>query len=89
MAMTVTPRLTQGPQSAAPIMIAIANSGKNDRPKARPVCERTVRESRSMMSSFPLRLGCGERLEQLSRISARYAKEPTHRIAGAAELLGA
>lgn len=41
-AMTVTPRLTQGPQSAVPTIIAIAKSGKNALPKTRPVCDKNL-----------------------------------------------
>jgi len=41
-AAAVTARLIQGPQSAAPRMITIAKSGKNDRPRARRVCSRNV-----------------------------------------------
>jgi hypothetical protein len=39
-AMTVTPRLTQGPQSAVPTIIAIAKSGKNALPKTIPVLDK-------------------------------------------------
>ena len=70
-ATTVTPRLTQGPQSAAPRMITIANSGKKDRPKISAVCEWRTRARRSILSSFPLRLGCGGSSEQRRIVSAR------------------
>jgi len=59
MATIVTPRLTQGPQSAAPTMIAIAKSGKKDLPKTSAVCDKNARARRPMMNSFPLRLGWG------------------------------
>ena len=75
--MTVTPRLTQGPQSVAPTMIAIANSGKNDLPKTRPVRDTKSRVRYRMLNSFPLRLGWGHCLEQRRVISARFALEPT------------
>ena len=39
-AMTVTPRLTQGPQSAVPTIITIAKSGKNALPKNIPVLDK-------------------------------------------------
>jgi len=39
-ASTVIAKLTQGPQSIVPTMIAIARSGKNDLPITRPVCNR-------------------------------------------------
>ena len=55
-ATTVTPRLTQGPQTAAPAIMAIAKSGKNDLPKTRPVGDKSVCDGRSMLRSFPLRL---------------------------------
>ena len=58
-ATTVTPRLTQGPQSAAPTIITIAKSGKKDRPKISPIGDTYVRKRRPMVSSFPLRLGWG------------------------------
>jgi hypothetical protein len=38
--MTVTPRLTQGPQIAVPKIIAIAKSGKNALPKTIPVLDK-------------------------------------------------
>lgn len=59
MAMTVTPRLTQGPQSAAPAMITIANNGKKDLPKTRADRETNSRVRGRMLYSFPLRLGWG------------------------------
>jgi hypothetical protein len=70
-ARTVAPRLTQGPQSAAPAIITIAKSGKKDRPNASPVRERNVCDRRAMVRSFPLRLGCARYPEQLRRVSAR------------------
>jgi hypothetical protein len=57
--MTVTPRLIQGPQSAAPTMIAIAKNGKKDLPKTAAVRDKNVRKRRPMVSSFLLRLGWG------------------------------
>jgi hypothetical protein len=39
-AMTVTPRLTHGPQSAVPTIIATARSGKNDLPKTIPLLDK-------------------------------------------------
>jgi hypothetical protein len=57
--MTVTPRLTQGPQSAAPTMITIANNGKKDLPRTSEIRDKYVRKRRLMVSSFPLRLGWG------------------------------
>src|SRR6185295_18031623 len=54
-ATAVTPRLTQGPQTAAPAIIVIAKSGKNDLPKTRPVRDKNVCGGRSMLHSFPLR----------------------------------
>ncbi len=58
-AMTVTPRLTQGPHSAAPRMIAIANSGKNDLARTNVIRDTNTRARLRILSSFPLRLGWG------------------------------
>lgn len=44
-ATTVTPRLTQGPQSAVPAIIATARSGKNALPKAIPVLDKKPGDS--------------------------------------------
>src|ERR1700757_383996 len=76
-AITVTPKLTQGPQRVAPTMIAIAKSGKKDLPKARPVRDTKARARCRMLSSFPLTLGWGRSPEQRRVISARYGLEPT------------
>jgi hypothetical protein len=70
-AMTVTPKLTQGPQSAVPAITTSAKSGKKDRPNAKPVCETNVCDRRAMLRSFPLRLGCTMYPEQLRKVSAR------------------
>src|SRR5258708_19948129 len=53
-AMTVTPRLTQGPHSAPPRMIAIANSGKNDLPRTNVIPDTTTRARPPLLSPFPL-----------------------------------
>ncbi len=57
-ARTVTPRLTQGPQSAAPAIITMANRGKKDLPKASLVREKKPRDIRSILLSLPLRFTC-------------------------------
>lgn len=56
-AMTVTARLTHGPQSIAPAMTVIAKSGKNDLPSTCLVFENKPRDGRNMLRSFPMRLG--------------------------------
>lgn len=55
--MRVNVRLTQGPQNMAPTMMTMANSGKNDLPKTRPVPDKNARLRCSMLHSFPLRPG--------------------------------
>jgi hypothetical protein len=44
-AMTVTPKLTQGPQSAVPTIIATAKNGKNALPKTIPVLDKKPRDT--------------------------------------------
>jgi len=56
-AMTVTARLTHGPQSVAPAMTVIAKSGKNDLPRTCLVFEKNSLDRRPMLCSFPLELG--------------------------------
>jgi len=63
-AMTVNPRLTQGPHRAAPAMIAIANSGKNDREKIRPNSDKYIREGRAILRSFLQTISCALYLQQ-------------------------
>jgi hypothetical protein len=69
MAMTVTVRLTHGPQSMAPAMIATAKRGKNDRATATPLREKNPCDKRSMFHSIPL--GCALGVKQRRMISAR------------------
>jgi len=55
-AMTVTARLTHGPQTIAPAMTVIAKSGKNNLPSTCLAFEKKSYKTRPMISSFPLRL---------------------------------
>jgi hypothetical protein len=43
---TVIPKLTQGPQSIAPAITAIANNGQKDLPSTSPVRDKNVRFGR-------------------------------------------
>ena len=54
-AITVTARLTQGPQSIAPAMTVIAKSGKNDLPSTCLAFEKKLFDRCPMLRSFPLR----------------------------------
>jgi hypothetical protein len=54
-AITVTAKLTHGPQSIAPAITAIAKSGKNDLPSTCLAFERKPSDGRPMLRSFPLR----------------------------------
>ena len=58
-AITVTARLTHGPQSIAPAMTVIAKSGKKDLPSTCLVFEKKPCPRRPMLRSFPLRFGPG------------------------------